>query len=216
MGLGTSAVTDKSAISDPALGTTGSVTTVGGALEAIAGYHTGTHESFKGIEFAAGYSNLGGVQTNVGGAGIADINSHVYARGTVKLGGTQTYTNLLAALANVGPNLGLNGVLTPPVVGHGALPYLALDVKASRLQSSLSGVDVAGNPLLLENSGWQVRPGIGLGVYQAVMNPTTSKPTGCMMDTSMHYYPAGKGLSFGTNGTTTLGREFEARLAMVC
>ncbi len=216
MGMGTSAVTDRSEITLPAVGTTGNVTTVGASIEGILGYHWGTPESFKDLEVAVGYNNLGGVQTNLGGAGVADFNSRVYARGSFKLGGTQTYANLLAALSNLGPNLGLNGVLTPPTTGPGALPYLALDVKASRLQSSLSGLDALGNPTLIENTGWQVRPGIGMGVYQAVMNPVTAKPTGCMMDTSMHYYPAGKGLIFGNNGNTSLGREFEARLAMVC
>lgn len=216
MGMGTSAVTDRSEVTLPAVGTTGNVTTVGASVEGVLGYHWGNAASFKDLEVAIGYSNLGGVQTNLGGAGIADINSRVYARGTFKLGGTQTYSNLLAALSNLGPNLGLNGVLTPPTTGPGALPYLALDVKASRLQSSLSGLDVLGNPALIENTGWQVRPGIGAGVYQAIMNPATGRPTGCMMDTSMHYYPAGKDLSFGDNGSTTLGREFEARLAMVC
>ncbi len=216
MGMGTAAATDRSTISEPVLGTAGTVTTVGAALEGIVGYHYGSAARFYDVELAAGYTNLGGVQTNTAGAGFADINSRGYARGTFKFGGTQTYTNLLGAIGQLGPNLGLNGILTPPVVGPGALPYFALDVKASHLQASMGGLDLAGNPILLSNDGWQVRPGVGLGVYTAIMNTVTGRPTGCMMDTSMHYYPSGQGLTFGTNGTANLGREFEARLAMVC
>ncbi len=216
MGMGTSAATDRSTISDPILGSAGTVTTVGAAIEGILGYHYGTAARFYDVEASVGYTNLGGVQTNIAGAGIADINSRVFARGTFKIGGTQTYTNLLGAIGQLGPNLGLNGVFTPPVIGPGALPYFALDVKASRLQTSLGGLDLAGNPVLLSNEGWQVRPGVGLGVYSAIMNTITGKPTGCMMDTSMHYYPAGKGITVGFDGTASLGREFEARLAMVC
>jgi hypothetical protein len=216
VGLGTAAATDKGSISDPALGTTGSITTAGAAAEVIAGYHYGNAAKFIDAEFAASYWNLGGVQNQVvvGAVNpVATMDSRVSARATLKIGGTQTYANLLAALSTFGGGLGSPlGVLTPPTTGPSSMPYAAIDLKASRVDSALAGLGMA----LATTNNWEVRPGIGLGNYATIINPTTGKPTGCMMDTSIHYFPAGKGFALGGNGNSNLGREFEARLAMVC
>lgn len=218
MGLGTAAATDKGQISSPELGTTGDITTAGAALEGIAGYHKGTAESFWDVELAGSYWNLGGVQNQVivgaANSGIASMNSRISGRATLKIGGTQTYANLLGVLGNLGGGIG--GVLTPPALGPSSMPYAALDLKLSKIQASLGALDALGNPTLTQGEGSQLRPGIGLGNYAAIMNTITGKPTGCMMDTSVHYYPAGKGIAFGGSGSATFGREFEARLAMVC
>lgn len=216
MGLGSAAATDKGSISDPTLGTTGSITTAGASIEAIAGYHYGSHASFKDVEFAVSYWNLGGVQNQVvvgAPSAVASMDSRISARGTFKIGGTQTYANLLAALGNIGGgNLGLNSVLTPPVIGPTAMPYFALDVKVSKIDASLAALGA----MVSESNNWQVRPGVGLGSYMPITNATTGKPTGCMMDNSIYYRPAGKGISIGGGGNASFGREFEARMAVVC
>lgn len=216
MGLGTTGATDKGSISDPVLGTTGSITTAGAGMEAIVGYHNGSHESFKDIELAAAYWNLGGVQNQViagAPAAAATLDSRVSGRATLKIGGTQTYANLLAMLGAIGGgNLGLNGVLTPPVNGPTAMPYFAVDVKVNKINASLAGIGA----VVADSNSWQVRPGIGMGHYTPITNPVTGVPTGCMADTSLHYYAAGKGIAIGGNGTASFGREFEARMAVVC
>lgn len=198
LGIGSLAATTKAEVSLPATGDTGTITTVGAGIGPLVGYHAGSAQSFKAIEAAIYWQNLGGAQPADG----KNVDARFSASARVKFGGVGVMSNLASFL----PNLGLVGVFPPsPVAGHGNLPYLSIGVDANQVQASVIGADA---------KGWQITPAFGMGFMTQVMD-AQGKPTGYATDTSIEYTPAGKGLTIGGNGEANLGRKIMARFSVV-
>lgn len=199
VGIGTLAATTNSEISIPAVGTTGQITTAGAGVGPVFGYQKGDASSFKAIEAAVYWQNLGGTQLNTG----ASVNARFSSSARIKFGGTA----VIATLGQLLPNLGLGGVFPPAsTLGQNSLPYFSIGADVNQVQASVIGI---------ENKGWQVTPTFGMGFISQVMDPVTGKPTGFATDTSIEYTPAGKGMNIGTNGNANLGRKFIAKFSVL-
>lgn len=202
VGIGVLGETSKATGTIPALGTTGDITTAGAAIGGLAGYYKGTAEKFWAVEGFAYYKNLGGVQSVTG----TDVSDRVSFGGRVKLGGTQTYANLLALLGNVG-----GGVLLPtgPVAGQPTMPYAYIGVDVSKPDITVLGV--------ASSSNYVPKFEVGMGMITKTTNPTTGAPTGCAMDNSVGYSPAPRSQDLGNGlGSVNEGRSFKVRAAVVC
>lgn len=201
-GVGVLGETTKASGTIPTLGTTGDITTAGAAVGGIVGYHKGTAASFWQAEAFAYYKNLGGVQSVTG----TDINDRVSFGGRLKVGGTQSYANVLALLGNLG-----GGVLIPtgPVTGQPTMPYAYIGVDVSKPDMTVLGIP--------SSSNYVPKFEMGMGMIVKITNPTTGVPTGCAMDNSVGYSPAPKSQDL-TNGLGSVseGRSFKMRAAVLC
>lgn len=200
-GVGVLGETTKASGTIPTLGTTGDITTAGAAVGGIVGYHKGTAASFWQAEAFAYYKNLGGVQSVTG----TDINDRVSFGGRLKVGGTQSYANVLALLGNLG-----GGVLIPtgPVTGQPTMPYAYVGVDVSKPDMTVLGIAASSSYV----------PKFELGVGMVVkMTNQAGVPTGCAMDNSVGYSPASKSQDL-TNGLGSVseGRSFKMRAAVLC
>lgn len=205
-GIGTLAATTNAEVSLPAAGT-GSITTAGMGIGPVFGYHSGSAQSFKAIEAAVYWQNLGGSTgfTEKGAVG-ADTKAEFSASGRLKVGGV----GIMQTLGSLLPNLGLgSGVLVPsPVSGQPNMPYFAIGFDVNHVQAAILGV---------EAKGWQVTPTIGMGFISQIMDPVTGKPTGYVTDVSAEYTPAGRGFVVGGDSTVdaNLGRKFIVRASIL-
>lgn len=198
VGLDSAVISTDASVSSPTLGASGNITTAGGAIGPVAGYHSGTEQNFWEGECYAHWRNLGGNQVGTGSA----VSSQYDGGCKIKVGGT----SIFATLGQLLPNLGLQGVFTnAPVVGQGSMGYFSGGFDVRPVQASIVGVT---------SSGVQVAPTIGTGFISKVMDPTTGKETGWVTDTSLDYSSAGQGKTFGGNGDATLGRVISAHFAI--
>lgn len=208
-GIGTVATTTNAEVNAVALGS-GSVTTVGAGIGPVFGYHSGNAQSFRAIEGALYWQNLGGsnlASTPKGAVGGADINSEFSAAARVKIGGV----GIMSTLGSILPTNLFGGGLAPlaaPVTGQPNMPYFSVGIDASAVKASIIGS---------EAKGWQVVPTFGMGYMSQIMDPTTNRPTGYVTDVSVEYTPAGRGFVIGgdPNVDANLGRKIMAKMSVV-
>lgn len=207
-GVGTLAATTNAEVTLPANGATGNITTAGAGIGPVVGYHSGSAHSFKAIEGAVYWQNLGGSQGfDQKGAVGADTRADFSASGRVKIGGV----GIMSTLGSLLPGLGLGGVapLVPaPVTGQPNMPYFAIGFDVNKVSASIIGV---------ETKGWQVTPTIGMGFISQIMDPITGRPTGYVTDVSAEYTPAGRGFVVGGDDKVdaNLGRKFLVRASIL-
>lgn len=210
VGIGTVATTTNAEVNSPVIGE-GSVTTAGAGIGPVFGYHSGSASSFRAVEGALYWQNLGGsnlVNGPVGKvpAGSSDIRSEFSAAGRVKIGGV----GIMQTLGSILPTnlFGGGAPLVQPVQGQPNLPYFSVGFDASAVKASILGS---------EAKGWQVVPTFGMGYMSQIMDPATGRPTGYVTDVSIEYTPAGRGFVVGGDDTVNanLGRKFMARASIL-
>lgn len=211
VGIGTLAVTTNAEVSSPALGNVGTVTTAGAGIGPVIGYHSGSPQSFRAIEGALYWQNLGGSSGFNGpppaGSPNGDIKSEFAASGRVKIGGV----GIMSTLGSILPSNLFGGGSVPlvtPVTGQPNMPYFSVGFDVNSVKAAIIGS---------EAKGWQVTPTFGMGFMSQIMNPATGRPTGYVTDISVEYTPAGRGFVVGGDDTTqaNLGRKFLARASVL-